>query len=131
MPAQLRRGYGQGHRHGWARRELAGGGWGSGREIRAEGRSADHDGDHREGARGVRAVLPVLSRERELSRAHLRFCGTPGNREDSQGNSVRGGAGKTAFARTAATLEGFSQGRVAGTGYTSPSDTVRANYTHG
>ncbi len=81
-----------------------------------------------EGAGGCGAVLPVLSRERQLSGAHLRFCGTPGNREDSQGNSVRGGPGKAAFARTAAAIEGFGQGCVAGAGDAGSSDAVCANH---
>ncbi len=46
LPAQLRRGDGEGHRHGGPGRKLASGGGRRGRQIRAQGRPADHRRDH-------------------------------------------------------------------------------------
>ena len=78
MPAQLRRGDRERYRTGRPGWQLAGGGGRRGRQVRAQGRSADHRRDHRAGARSRRALLPVLPRKRQLPGAHLRFRGAAG-----------------------------------------------------
>ena len=58
-------------------------------KSRAQGRPADDGRDDRAGARGVGAVLPVLPRERQLPRAHLRLRRAPRHREGAQGDGLR------------------------------------------
>ena len=58
LPAQLRRGHGQGHRPHRHGGRLAGGGRRRRGQERAQGRPADYGRDDRAGARGLGAVLP-------------------------------------------------------------------------
>ena len=51
----------------------------------------DHGRDDRGGARGGRAVLPVLPRARQLSRAHLRLRRARRHRQGAEGNGLRPG----------------------------------------
>ena len=78
LPAQLRRGDRQGHRP--RRRRKAAGRWSSAAPPASRVRKADllttvETTDA--GARGVGAVLPVLPRERQLPRTHLRLRRAP------------------------------------------------------
>ena len=92
---------------------LAGGRRRRRRQERAQGRPADHGRDHRAGARGVGALLPVLPRERQLPRAHLRLRRAPRHREGAQGDGLRARAGAHGAARSAAQVEGARHRRVA------------------
>ena len=85
----------------------------------------------RAGAGGVRAVLPVLPRERELSGAHLRLRRALGNRKDSQGDRVRAEPERRKPARPAAAIQGDREGRVAGARSAGQSHAIRANPTNG
>src|SRR5262249_36915923 len=95
-------------------------------QVRAEGRPAGDGGNHRGGARGGGALFPVLPRERELSRAHLRLRCPSRHRKSPQGNGVRAGGRARGLEGAAAPLEGACARCVArGAGAEAP-DAVRS-----
>ena len=74
----------------------------------------DHRRDHGGGARGGRAVLPVLPRERQLPGAHLRLRRARRDRQGPQGNGLRDRRRQGRAARPPAKVEGAVARRVAG-----------------
>ena len=81
--------------------------------------------DHRAGARGLGAVLPVLPRERQLPRAHVRLRRAARHREGAQGDGLRTRAGARRPARSLSQVKGACTRCVAGRSGAATSHAVR------
>ena len=106
LPAQLRRGHSEGHRARGTGRRLAGRRRRRGRQIRAQGRSAHNGRDVGGRARGSRALLPVLPRERQLPGADLRLRRAVRHRESAKRDGLRAGDRPPGTARSIRPFQG-------------------------
>ncbi len=82
-------------------------------------------------SRSSDALLPVLPRERQLPRAHLRLRRAVRHREGPQSNRLRQEGREEGAAVAPAEIENTIEGRVAGEGRARTPHAIRANSAHG